>query len=1325
MKDKHAYAYRNLLNLSLNLKPRASDSSSTTNHSSPPLLMMAADTVLPAVSAAIIKNEDGDVVFDNCHLQQEDLLNDDQAIHNGIVNDQDDGLAFSNDDRSLPSWADPQSNRFHRGYNILEKSKWMAMYDNSPLPCDSEEPWHPDSSHTKLEFCRLFQRFISEEGLTNVAAEKLLNLLKKLLPRSNLPIYESSAKGRYVSCLDRYIVNAEKRLISFDCCVNGDCVFVGESFEDIYCRKCGEERFHSCTARICKSKNVSYESCAHKDRTAKCTISYRPILPLIKDLLGMDLFLKSVNYKHFNPLGEHVKSSLGNNIKNAATYSDILDGEAAKKHLREMEQKSASKEAEGKVAVNLLLGYNYDGCQPFSTMAVNFWPMTLSILNLPPNLRKKVGMGMFLLSIYHLSTGETYVEDFLHRDCFVRELLLLYDGYEIEVNDRTYFVQARLIFHGYDTKAAEHVLRVQASGSLAGCPFCRLVTGSRKNWAGTVNFTGHRYLLPYNHFLRSRGQTQQCCPAGFYTANAPLNLDELERVTNEPPLVRGVGLGCNNLEYERKLSNLRTLCCNTEDSTAVKEFLRSSRDTLPFRWYHKTFQPVDFIGSLYYHFMDYRGEMKYSRVSNSVYIRDGTQALQTGSPVNGVKGLWSFRFLPYADFATQVNWDPFHTLMNVAKNVLYTWKGARPVLNDSLIEYCKYTQSHPELWNSSNRKAKAYNKWEIPVSSVDELNSLDRFFDAFLIPKGYSKDFEIGDIFTQTGYVKGYSAIQFVEVVMDYFIYAALRPRFGKKGYPEQLMKYLILLSEDFAWLLSTNPFSDEDINHLYYRIVELVELHHGLYPTTEALITIHQLIDLPHHIRQLGPLRNWWTLSGERFMSTVKDSLHEGGRSYVSTVLSRHINSELQDIQNYNSCQNYTLLEMKTLSITDTKRHILYPYKMFNITTGNEEEESCAIYCERLSKLMQHDGTFVDLNQYEFSCLLHLLVREARSLYGSFKAALECSPLFRLYCSFSQHKRSKLWTKKNSNKEMDDFGFWLTVMGEGSSSKEALELKNLFSNEVVDNSMVYEQLYRSIINKGTIYQVDWEYCCSLVSSKNNYRRVQIFKKCIANGVEFLSRGINCREIKEFTTPEGRYGQQIKNKRPSNPVNLSLADHCGNLLHYSSWCRVSLRLSFDASQAEDEQAAQQFNNNDDEYEFAQLNGFFRCKLPPGDPILNDIPIASICVRKVDRKGRNLFAVDANDHIGNRDHVETTLKPDILFCAVYNIYPTPIILAVMDESMNPIVKSAVIGKKKEVIEKTTTLLLIQMFRHRTINFYPSTFADITTMKLLTSSSNDHC
>lgn len=1236
---------------------------------------------------------------------------DDSSISNNI------GDSSTRVTVNLPeSWNDPSLSDFHDGFNVVHHCKMMVR-DEDFMHEDADQPLFDGSPISKKEFCKSFQKFVAEEGLSDAASTKLLCLVKEWLPAgSNLPlhIYRS---GNTKSFISSYVVTAEKRLLSFDCCLKGHCVFVGKLANSVHCSECNEERFYPCTNKTCKSNRIAYKDCPHSfnTRIPRSIIHYRPILSIIKDLLETKLFVKLLNYKHYNPRGNliHLQQHL-----EQQSYSDIMDSALAIKHLAEMDDKWRSIAIE-KTPINLLLGYNYDGCQPFGSKAVNFWPMTLTILNLPPNLRKKVGMGMFLLSIYYMAK-ESYVEDFLHRDCLVRELLLLYDGYELEVNDKIYFVQARLICHGYDTKGAEHVLRVQASGSLAGCPFCRLVTGSRRKWSGSVFYAGHRRLLDVKHFLRSRGQSQQCCPEEFYSANAPVSLDLMPRVSANWD--KAIGLGFDNKDHERRVSTLVHLCTTSAaKSTTIRNFLRSSREVSPFVWHHQTYQPIDFVDDLYYYHMDYRDQVDYKRVANDIYINDGLRALRDKAPVNGVKGLWCFRYLPYADFATQVNWDPFHTLMNVAKNVISIWKGIRPVLNEPLLAYLRHTDSHPEVWRQDN--GGIYNKWKIPVSSDSELNAIDSHFEALLVPKGYSGDFEVHDVFSQTGYMKGYTAIQFVEVLMDYFVYAVLLDKYDGKGYPKALMKFLVLLSEDFALLLSTNPFTDEDINNLFYRIVEVVELHQGLFPTSEALIIYHQLIDLPYQIKQLGPLRNWWTLAGERFMSTVKDSLPDGGRSYVTTVIRRHVDSELQKVKDYTNYDYYTAEDRRMLPVSDCIKHPLFPSNLFNIVQRDADndgsvEQIDAFYCERISKLMLLDvkGS-LRFNEYEFSRLLLFLVSEARNICGSFANALRRSPLFRLYCTFSQHKRTKLWTKDRKNKQLNQFLFWLKAIG-CENGREAVDRLKLFNDSVVDFIAIdYNLLHSSIIVRGVLHQSDWEFSKNFTESIDYYSGLDIiYRKCIANGVSFISRGQDCRETKEMVPTSSRYGQERPDILPSNKLNLCLADHCGNSNDYSSWCRILRSLADPCNENEQLQI--------EEFEFGQLNFFFRCRLPASEIVLNDIPVASICVRKTERRGRNLFAVPARDDDDNaHDHTETTLKPGLLFCAVYNIFPSPIIVAAMDSDMRPVSKRALTGRREEVIGRIKTLFLIQMFRHRTIKFNP-TFPNLATMQMLTSSRNDH-
>jgi hypothetical protein len=102
-------------------------------------------------------------------------------------------------------------------------------------------------------------------------------------------------------------------------------------------------------------------------------------------------------------------------------------------------------------------------------------------------------LGMFMVSLFTEKTSST-VERFLMDLCFTEEIFMLGEGVHVYLNGKNYYIQARLVLHGFDTKAVEQICKVQASGSKAGCPFCRLIRGSFHSELGACCYIGHRYV---------------------------------------------------------------------------------------------------------------------------------------------------------------------------------------------------------------------------------------------------------------------------------------------------------------------------------------------------------------------------------------------------------------------------------------------------------------------------------------------------------------------------------------------------------------------------------------------------------------------------------------------------------------------------------------------------------------------------------------------------------------------------------------------------------------------------------------------------------------
>lgn len=122
------------------------------------------------------------------------------------------------------------------------------------------------------------------------------------------------------------------------------------------------------------------------------------------------------------------------------------------------------------------LGEFFDGAQIFKYTTSSFWPIVLTILNLPPNLRHSPEVGLFVCALNSTkkhSSDKPAISNFLFRDCLIRELMFLYKGFTYCVGDRTYYIQARLVLHCLDTMALCPVIQCQGPQSLAGCALCR------------------------------------------------------------------------------------------------------------------------------------------------------------------------------------------------------------------------------------------------------------------------------------------------------------------------------------------------------------------------------------------------------------------------------------------------------------------------------------------------------------------------------------------------------------------------------------------------------------------------------------------------------------------------------------------------------------------------------------------------------------------------------------------------------------------------------------------------------------------------------------
>ena len=163
------------------------------------------------------------------------------------------------------------------------------------------------------------------------------------------------------------------------------------------------------------------------------------------------------------------------------------------------------------IMINILIGQNYDGCQVYVKKCSSFWPHTVSILNLPPSYRTKLGIGTFLMGVLTTKIPSA-AESFYFEQLYVNELKLLSEG--VLMRDK-YFVQVRLVLSCLDTKAVEDHLKIQSCGSKEGCGLCDCGRGTSVKGLKICSI-GCRNLLDKKHYVRSIGQSSNCCPLGYY-----------------------------------------------------------------------------------------------------------------------------------------------------------------------------------------------------------------------------------------------------------------------------------------------------------------------------------------------------------------------------------------------------------------------------------------------------------------------------------------------------------------------------------------------------------------------------------------------------------------------------------------------------------------------------------------------------------------------------------------------------------------------------------------------------------------------------------------
>ena len=1185
-------------------------------------------------------NNEYNISEDDSDVQSEGLntIISEVFVHDDLLSGSDDDDDPDEDKNNEGNHEQIKTRLVCNGFNIFDYS--IDKMKNSLIKLQKDDTNNLQKGSLKSEkglFCRDILNWSAESSISTSDQTKLIKLLYKHLENVDLPV-KISMKNNIVSTIKKYAVD-DLRQLKFDVCPSDGCIaFIGDSADFHQCSICFADRYRPCVK--CKRKDDFYGNilnCQHKNRIAYKSVYYRPIVQLIISLINSDLFLMFLNY-NLEKLYDY-------------DYFDVQHVPTFQKNMAEMEKKyqqfcdTNNFEYNSITMVRICLSQNYDGCATRKKRVTSFWPLIITILNLPPHLRIKLGIGMFVLSVFTSQLGSE-AEEFLFRDLYVAELKHLYIGYLYEnpINKKKYFIQVRLILSCFDTKAVEDHLHVHSSNSLAGCFMCENGKGLKINSTKTVVFIGNRQILHQHHVLRNFGQSGLCCPQGYYNdfQNKFVPLPAAETLSQKAPQT-----------FTIKKNPNKTCLTNINDYNDLVSYLKNKK--APWVWHHKEFKINDFENDLWYHHCDYRDNVEHKRKTNQMYKNNASLLLlkenKKRKHMNGVKSLWNEAELPNVDVENDLNWDPFHVLNNIMHSLFDHWKGKR--LKTQVMDFCKSINTHTSLCYNDKKKLVIKEKWGIPEI---EWNMLDFAINSIIVPTGFTNEFQIKNIFIQTGYVSGAASILILVSLMPFIMYLC------KDILDTAYIKFYLLLCVDIRDLMAP-CFINNELEELHDRITELVSLHEGMFPITESKIIWHQLIDLPYHIRKWGMLKLWWAMPGERCLHPLKKHLPLGGQNNDLTLMNRYAQYELERLrQAYTKPVNAEL--RKDVCIEEN----------FEI---DYSEEKC-IYSDIKFYLCKAFFPSKDLqciihNDYELNRLLTVMILEIKKKTKSLQEAVSLSPTFRIFVSYNN------WKSKNNKKNKKSFYEFVVELYYKTNENDQKAISDLIGTNIVQSDDIY------VI-------VD---CLNNLQHPNKlYTNAQVY------GIKMNGRGYKYKEEKE-PIERYKYGQPFVS--PSNRLNQLTVHWNKGKEVLSSWFTfryhdTSLNnFNCDAFNCSENKIYKQC--------YGQFNYFFRINSKK-EILLHNVPIASVTQRNLETQTKYQYITKYLNKISTND--SNSFNPDISFVSLSDVYSTKFLLCAFNAAENPIPlkiisvdpkKTKAIGLSRNYNRVVDHLLLIDMYPHR--------------------------
>ena len=359
------------------------------------------------------------------------MANDSDPVRDSINCDSDDEV--SNSTETTISDLEDQG-------DIFSSAGVLPLYEGSPNSV----------LHTLVKYFHWFSEY---PGISKESFSSMLALQSTLLPDgNNLPTsYEAAHR-----IIEPHLVQP----IIYDVCKNDCIVFRGLNASLAACPKCGCDRY------------ISEQSCVAVRR-----YTYLPLKPRLVRMFG--------------------NANMAQVLQSHAVVHDPKDN-----HVVDIHQSLAWKKAYDKDGLfegdprGIALALCTDGVNPFAHNRVSYsmWPIMLTLLNLPRNLRNRFA-SIMLVGIVPSNGSQEPKSLNPYLEILVDELLelsnfKLYDAYQ----KAPFNCKVALLLHVLDYPGMCKVMSVVGSGGLNGCMFCSIKGVRDKNLNKTVYLQNRRFL---------------------------------------------------------------------------------------------------------------------------------------------------------------------------------------------------------------------------------------------------------------------------------------------------------------------------------------------------------------------------------------------------------------------------------------------------------------------------------------------------------------------------------------------------------------------------------------------------------------------------------------------------------------------------------------------------------------------------------------------------------------------------------------------------------------------------------------------------------------